>query len=288
MDEPSHGDGTEGDRRSHDAVALENQMLRRRLRELEEGPARPRTRDTEQRENLVKLLEIKNRQLEQSFAQMERSHQELASAHRRTERYYVNTMLALVQVTEAKDPFFANHSRAVATCARGIARVLGWDAPRIEILEVAAHLHDFGNLGVPPEILRHPGPLSPVQRAQVQAHPMIARQLLEPIGPLGQALTWIEQHHERPDGTGYPRGLAGDAIAPEARVLHAAEAYVAMTSARPYRAALDRDQVQAQFRAGRGTQFDPAVLDALAGWERQGTQERGGGARGPGQEARQA
>lgn len=256
---------TEHEEKPYETLLQENQALRRRLREMEEAPRRGR--DTEQRENLVKLLEIKNRQLEQSFAELERGNRQLADASKRTERYYVSTLLSLVQISEARDPFFAQHSRAVASCARGIGRALGWEAERLGLLETAGHLHDFGNLGVPPEILRKAGPLEPAERALVQTHPTIARQILEPIGPLALVLDWIAQHHERPDGKGYPKGLSGDAIAPEAQVLHGAEAYVAMSSRRPWRDALGREGILKEIRAGRGTQFSLPVADALLAWE---------------------
>ncbi|MBI4230150.1 MAG: HD domain-containing protein, partial [Planctomycetes bacterium] len=198
---------TGNEEKPYETVLRENQVLRRRLRELEDAPRKGR--DAEQRENLVKLLEIKNRQLEQSFAELERGNRQLADAHKRTERYYVSTILSLVQVSEARDPFFAQHSRSVASCARGIGRTLGWDTERLGLLETAGHLHDFGNLGVPPELLHKSGPLEPSERALVRTHPTIARQILEPIGPLALILDWIAQHHERPDGKGYPKGIQG-------------------------------------------------------------------------------
>jgi HD-GYP domain-containing protein (c-di-GMP phosphodiesterase class II) len=113
-------------------------------------------------------------------------------------------------------------------------------------------------------VLRKPGPLDDDEWAEMRRHPEIgARILAHPA--LGTVRAWVLRHHERPDGGGYPGGLAGAEIPREARILAVADAYEAMTADRPYRRALDPAAAQRELRAGRGTQFDPEVVDVFLG-----------------------
>jgi diguanylate cyclase (GGDEF)-like protein/putative nucleotidyltransferase with HDIG domain len=161
-----------------------------------------------------------------------------------------------------RDPDTVVHSVQVATIAVEIARALGVDDERLGALRTAAKLHDVGKIGVPDAILSKPGPLDEEEYRVVQTHPLVGAELLRACG-LDIAAEVVAQHHEHVDGSGYPRGLAGDEIALEARIIHVADAYVAMTLDRPYRRALSPEQAQEELRRHSGTQFDAAVVEAL-------------------------
>jgi diguanylate cyclase (GGDEF)-like protein/putative nucleotidyltransferase with HDIG domain len=161
-----------------------------------------------------------------------------------------------------RDPDTVVHSVQVATIAVEIARALGVDDERLGALRTAAKLHDVGKIGVPDAILSKPGPLDVEEYRVVQTHPLVGAGLLRAWG-LDIAAEFVAQHHGHVDGSGYPRGLAGDEIALEARIIHVADAYVAMTLDRPYRRALSPEQAQEELRRHSGTQFDAAVVEAL-------------------------
>jgi putative nucleotidyltransferase with HDIG domain len=177
------------------------------------------------------------------------------------ERY---TRLALLH---EKDPDTVAHSVRVATLAVEIARQLGIEDERLDDLRTAAKLHDIGKIGVPDAILGKPGPLDDEEYRILKTHPIVGAELLTAWG-LHRAARFVLQHHERIDGTGYPARLRDEEIALEARVIHAADAYVAMTTDRPYRQAMDCDAAFAELERHRGTQFDAAVVDTLLALER--------------------
>jgi diguanylate cyclase (GGDEF)-like protein len=161
-----------------------------------------------------------------------------------------------------KDPDAVVHSTHVATLAVDVARHLGMGDERLADLRVAAQLHDIGKIAVPDEILLKPGPLDDDELRLVRVHPLAGASLLRAWG-LAAPARFIEEHHERMDGGGYPHGLTGVQLALESRVLQAADAYTAMTEERPYRAALSRPEAIAELERGSGTQFDADVVGAL-------------------------
>lgn len=159
------------------------------------------------------------------------------------------------------------HSARVAALADPVARRLGWEGGPLQGLRLGSALHDVGKLSVSPEILRKPGPLDAVERAEIEQHPAAGARLLEELSSAQAALTYVLCHHERWDGWGYPRGLAGTAIPVEARLLAVADAYDAMTSDRPYRSALDPGVAFEEIERCAGTQFDPRIAYTfLAVW----------------------
>jgi diguanylate cyclase (GGDEF)-like protein/putative nucleotidyltransferase with HDIG domain len=166
-----------------------------------------------------------------------------------------------------KDPDTVSHSVHVAILAVKIARVLAVDDARLDDLRIAARLHDIGKLGVPDAILNKPGSLDDDEFRIVKTHPVVGAELLRNWGlevPAAIAL----QHHERVDGGGYPDGLRGDEIRIESRIIHAADAYVAMTCDRPYRQAMTQAAAFAELTSHIGTQFDASVVAALITLER--------------------
>jgi two-component system cell cycle response regulator len=165
-----------------------------------------------------------------------------------------------------KNPDTAAHSAHVATLAVEMARSLDLDECQIENVRIAARLHDIGKIGVPNSILNKPGPLSDEEFRIVKTHPVTGAELLSLWG-FSQPAAIVRQHHEHIDGSGYPAGLCGAQIMIEARIIHVAEAYVAMTRDRPYRDARSPADAQAELERHRGTQFDHDVLNALLACE---------------------
>jgi diguanylate cyclase (GGDEF)-like protein/putative nucleotidyltransferase with HDIG domain len=166
-----------------------------------------------------------------------------------------------------KDPDTVSHSLYVTNLTVEIARALALDDARLDDLRTAARLHDIGKLGVPDAILNKPGRLDANEFRIIQTHPLVGAELLAGWGLAGPA-TIVLQHHERLDGSGYPAGLRGDEISIESRIIHAADAYVAMTRDRPYREAMTQDDAIAELERHSGTQFDPDVVAALVALER--------------------
>jgi putative nucleotidyltransferase with HDIG domain len=165
-----------------------------------------------------------------------------------------------------KDPDLVTHSIYTAILAVEVARQLGLDESRIEDLRIAAKLHDIGKIGVPQAILNKPAKLNEEEFRIIQTHPVVGAELLS-AWELPRAAQIVLQHHERIDGTGYPQRLAGEDIELESRIVHAADAWCAMTLDRPYRTALTREQARSEMLGHRGTQFDPRVVDALLALE---------------------
>jgi HD-GYP domain-containing protein (c-di-GMP phosphodiesterase class II) len=161
------------------------------------------------------------------------------------------------------------HGDRVAALAEAVALRLGWDAERLDTLRFAAPIHDVGKVAVPQQILAKRTPLTPDERIAIQRHPAAGAFLVEPIAAARRALPYVLFHHERWDGGGYPNGARGGEIPIEARVLAVADAFDAMTSARPYRRPFTTERALEEVRRCAGTQFDPTVAEAfLAVWSR--------------------
>jgi putative nucleotidyltransferase with HDIG domain len=165
----------------------------------------------------------------------------------------------LTRAIEARDPYTRGHSSRVTDLAEAVARQLGWSEERIASLRVGGPLHDIGKLAVSDEVLCKEGRLDDDELAQIREHPKIGAKLLLRVTALREAIPYVLYHHERWDGTGYPSGKAGEEIPVEARVLAIADAFDAMTSDRPYRSALTREEALAEVERCAGTQFDPKI-----------------------------
>jgi len=186
------------------------------------------------------------------FAQYHREH----AAHQATIR-------ALVQAVDIKDGYTRGHSERVGQASMMIARELGMDDSRVEVLRFAGILHDVGKLGVPTRLLRKDGPLTPEERRVIELHPEYGHEIVRGIGFLGEARAAVLHHHERLDGSGYPYGLLGGQIPESARVVAVADAFDAMTSTRSYRRARPVPAALAELERCAGAQFDPRMVAAL-------------------------
>lgn len=171
---------------------------------------------------------------------------------------------ALADYTDVKSPYTLGHSRGVAELAARAGQLLGMPADDIERLRRAGLIHDVGRHGIPNTILDKPGPLSDVEAERVRLHPYLAERIFSRIGPLAAAGSLAALHHERLDGSGYPRGLSATALPIPARILAVADAYQAMIQPRPHRPAMTPGNAARELRrdatAGR---LDPAAIDAV-------------------------
>jgi HD-GYP domain-containing protein (c-di-GMP phosphodiesterase class II) len=174
-------------------------------------------------------------------------------------------MEAFIQVMESmlavKDPYTVVHQRQVTRIALTIGRELGLSADRLRDLCIAGALHDLGKIAIPSDLLAKSGKLSHLEFALLKTHPQVAYNILEPIKLPGNAAEIILQHHERLDGSGYPRGLTGYAIFLEARILGVADVLEAMCSHRPYRASLGLALTLEELSRNKGILYDAAVVE---------------------------
>ena len=170
---------------------------------------------------------------------------------------------ALTAAIDAKDPYTSGHSERVARIAVRLAEELGMTPNQRGDLYLMGLLHDVGKIGVDDAVLKKPGPLTPEEYRQIQAHVEIGVHILADLKKLNHLLPGVRHHHESLDGTGYPCGLAGESIPFEARILAVADSYDAMSSTRPYRRRLSPSQIDEILRKGSGVQWDPRIIDAL-------------------------
>jgi diguanylate cyclase (GGDEF)-like protein len=173
-----------------------------------------------------------------------------------------STVLALAQVIDTRDYGTNEHSQRVGRYAAALAETMGLPPEVIERVRFGGIVHDIGKIGVSERILRKPGWLTGEEWAELQRHPEIAARILRGAN-FEDVSGWVHAHHERPDGTGYPRGLEGGEIPLEARILAVADAYEAMRSHRSYRPALEAAAARSELKRCAGTQFDERVVDAF-------------------------
>ncbi len=173
-----------------------------------------------------------------------------------------DALAAMAGMLEQRDPYTAGHQKHVASLAVAIGREMGLSPDRLEALNLAAIVHDIGKIEVPVEILTKPARLSRAEFALIKHHPEVGYNLLRRIDFPWPIADIIRQHHEYLDGSGYPHGLKGDEILPEARILTVADIVESISSDRPYRPALGIDAAIAEITRLRGIRLDPPVVDA--------------------------
>ena len=168
-----------------------------------------------------------------------------------------------VAALEARDLYTAEHSRSVVELAGGVARRLALDDATVATVQRVAALHDVGKVAVPDAILQKRGPLSPSEWELMRQHPAVGERIVASTRTLAHLAAPIRAEHERWDGKGYPDGLSGEEIPIASRITLACDAFHAMTSDRPYRAAMAPAEAEAELEANAGTQFDPTIVEAL-------------------------
>jgi HD domain-containing protein/MASE9 protein len=188
---------------------------------------------------------------------------EIRETNTKLRRAHRDTIAALSRSMEAKDVYTGGHTERVAAVAVGLARQLDFDHDELESIEIGALLHDIGKIGVPESILRKDGPLDDEEWAIIRSHPLISDYILADLDLDPIVRQCARSSHERIDGTGYPDGLAGDAIPLPARIVFVADALDALTSDRPYRSGRPLMAALAELERNAGTQFCPKVVAAL-------------------------
>jgi putative nucleotidyltransferase with HDIG domain len=169
---------------------------------------------------------------------------------------------AIVTAVEARDPYTAGHQKRVANLACAIARETGLASDRIEGLRMAALIHDLGKISIPADILSKPNRLSDLEYQLIKAHSESGYNIIKDIDFPFPVARIVSQHHERLDGSGYPRGLKGDEILPEANILGVADVVEAMASHRPYRPGLGIDLALEEIKKNKGVLYDTSAVEA--------------------------
>ena len=169
---------------------------------------------------------------------------------------------SLSSIVDARDPYTAGHQKRVAQLAVAICESMGALETCRNSIRMAGLMHDLGKIAIPAEILSKPSKLSDIEFSLIKTHPQVGYDILKNINFSTPVAQIVHQHHERLDGSGYPLGLSGDEILPEARILTVADVVEAMSSHRPYRPALGMGKALAEIKNNRGRFYDPAVVDA--------------------------
>ncbi len=177
-----------------------------------------------------------------------------------------DTLDGVVQViahtVESRDPYTAGHQRRVAELAAAIASEMDFTADKVKGIHMASMIHDLGKISVPSEILSKPGRLSSIEFSIIKCHPQIGYDILKGIDFPWPVAKTVLQHHERMNGSGYPYGLKGDEILPEAKILMVADVVEAMASHRPYRPGLGIDKALEEISKNKGIQYAPDIVEA--------------------------
>jgi HD-GYP domain-containing protein (c-di-GMP phosphodiesterase class II) len=179
------------------------------------------------------------------------------------ESTFMTTLAALCDALEQKDAYTAAHAHDVAELSEGVAQRLNLTAEEVRTIRYAALLHDIGKIGIRTDILEKPGKLTEDEFSEMKQHTLIGQRILEPIPFFSGVHRLVRWAHEHWDGGGYPDGISGQDIPLGARIICACDAFHAMTSNRPYRAAMPLADALAELGRHAGTQFDPKVVEAL-------------------------
>jgi putative nucleotidyltransferase with HDIG domain len=197
------------------------------------------------------------KRIEDSTSSLSKLYEDLRST-------YMRTIRVLAQAIDARDHYTHSHSENVARYAVIIANELKLSAKDIEFIRQACELHDLGKIGIEDSILLKTSALTALEWEQIKKHPTIGAKILEPLTFLGGVVDLVRQHHEHFDGSGYPEGRRGDDMLLGARIIHVADAYEAMRSARSYRKIpLMKEEAILEIKRNNGTQFDPKIVDVF-------------------------
>jgi putative nucleotidyltransferase with HDIG domain len=170
---------------------------------------------------------------------------------------------ALTNALDVKSHYTSGHSERVAEFSLLLAQGMGLSFPEQQRIHIGAHLHDIGKIGIPDAVLNKTGRLTELEFAEIRQHPVIGAKIVGQVKIFHGVVDIVRFHHERFNGKGYPDGLAGTNIPLGARIVAVADAFDAMISSRPYRTAYTFEKALAEIKNGRGSQFDPVIVDVL-------------------------
>lgn len=211
----------------------------------------------------VKVLLDEKRALEIANMQHQKNLEELVQTRTEALQKTMQSVVSLLSsVVETRDPYTAGHQRRVGNLAASIAQTLGWPEAKVDSIRVVGYIHDIGKIVIPAEILAKPGLLSKPEMEIIRVHPAQGYDILSSVELPGRIAETVYQHHERLDGSGYPRGLKGVQITDEAHVIVVADVVEAMMSHRPYRPALGIEQALAEIERNSGLLYHPEAVSA--------------------------
>ncbi len=196
-------------------------------------------------------------------SRLEKKIKQVTELYERVNDTYMGTVRALVEAVDERDHYTRRHSENVTKYAVAIAEELGLSQSGIEDIRRASQLHDIGKIGVHDYVLNKEGKLTDEEWKEMKLHPLKAVRILEPLNFLKEIIGIIKHHHERYNGNGYPDNKKGENIPYGARIIAVADSFDAMTTDRPYRKALSRDEAVGELKKGSGKQFDPHVVESF-------------------------
>lgn len=208
-------------------------------------------------------LTVAYRRLNAAYQQTLRYAEDVRRLYQQVQRAIYQSLLGLANALEAKDAYTKGHSERVGAWSRRVAAALGLPPEAVDMIGQAGLLHDIGKIGIPEAVLRKPGTLEPEEWTVMRNHPLIGAQIVAPFDFFAAGALMIRHHHERCDGSGYPDGLVGDEIPLGARIIAVADVYDALTSNRPYRAAVPHATVIAQLGEAAGHTLDDDAVAAF-------------------------
>lgn len=200
----------------------------------------------------------------ETFANQAATMLQVATLYSDSLQLFEDMIRVLMQMLDARDPYTQGHSVRVSNLSVALGEEIGLDAETLYHLRLGSLMHDIGKIGVPDAVLRKQEALTDEEYMMMKMHPLTGERILSQVHLLSAERYAVTQHHERLDGKGYPHGLAGDEISILGRIVSVADAFDAMTSSRPYRKAMTIEQALQRIGNGVGSQFDPAVVNALA------------------------
>lgn len=187
--------------------------------------------------------------------------EQLKESFKKLQKTMEDSIYSISLVTEARDAYTAGHQRKVSKLAVALAKEMRFSKDKVEGIKIAALIHDVGKINLPAEILSKPGKLSDIEFNLIKNHSQIGYDILKKVDFLWPVAEIVLQHHEKMNGSGYPRGLKGDEILLEAKIICVADVVEAMSSHRPYRPALGIDKALEEISQNRCTLYDPKVVD---------------------------
>ncbi len=244
--------------KSHEKLKNMNDKLQHEIKERRQLEEEIRKTN----EELEQRVKVRTVELSNEIDQRKKTSDELKKTNDRLNDLMFEIILTMARLVEVRDPYTAGHQHRVWQLAHAIANEMKLEKSSIDALRAAAIVHDLGKMYIPSEILSKPGKLEPVEYEFLKLHPTKGYDILKAIDFPWPVAKIVYQHHERINGEGYPLGLTGDEILPEAKIIAVADVVEAISSHRPYRPSLGTEFALEQIKKDRGTAFDPDVVDA--------------------------